>query len=714
VEFINFTQIEYKGGVIMQNLPANVTRGNDTNIISIAASSNKGMLIRFLNEQVEEGFYALVIDYLKDHNFDLSTMLVDDDVKAQCTKLYELAEFVDENIKRPGKYEIEEWIEPLFRFVYGDIDAADTDAIINTTGIYRYSIWLIYLYQLDRFGEAMRLIGERVAPLLINTCYQIADADDRPATYDKAVMGYMDLINVVMEMDLPPSASNSEAYLNNLEVLYDYFVEDTHVGNDYKIQFSMGMFNSFIRKQDYNKAFEFYGLNAEYIPVDNMLVYENFKELIRNCNSTQYTNVLSRSVISAISKQDIYNKRIDSLLVEVCAFVKKVYKYIEDEPVMKKNLQILGTGSSLSDKSNVFEGLYEYNLVFHECGIKQLVNQDLSTRSWEEKYEILDLLYTTLNVVFDGYNVYEISNRIEHQYVELTWIGNYVNANPSLLKLFFSVKEKIKAFKIRKNTIIEKSKTNYEIKQLLEDRQKHLVFLSATDMIKTGLSNKDKPVLYSSYDKDRAKKMVHETYSKIVLPQNYEVKHESSGGKFGFGKASSNSGDAELTKMFNNIIMEEMLCKSEWLWNQHTMKNRERQTEEEATYSVACLIRVVELLIVRKGKTTVTETSAPNKKVIITKTGKVIELSDESDDKPVNSKNNDPTVIEHINHIEEFLKNRSDSNVEYVKGYITDWVNMLMQSKFDRDSLLSVVEAEEVRSKTWQTIKKLNYDMLSL
>ena len=341
----------------MQNLPANVTRGNDTNIISIAASSNKGMLIRFLNEQVEEGFYALVIDYLKDHNFDLSTMLVDDDVKAQCTKLYELAEFVDENIKKPGKYEIEEWIEPLFKFVYGDIDPADTDAIINTTGIYRYSLWLIYLYQLDMFGEAMRMIGERVAPLLINTCYQIADADDRPSTYDKAVMGYMDLINVVMEMDLPPSASNSEAYLNNLEVLYDYFVEDSHVGNDYKIQFSMGLFNSYIRKKDYNKAFEFYGLNAEYIPVDNMQVYENFKELIRNCNSTQYTNVLSRTVISAISKQDIYNKRIDSLLVEVSAFVKKVYKYIEDEPVMKKNLQILGAGSSLSDKSNVFEGL---------------------------------------------------------------------------------------------------------------------------------------------------------------------------------------------------------------------------------------------------------------------------------------------------------------------------------------------------------------------
>lgn len=699
----------------MQNLPANVTRGNDTNIISIAASSNKGMLIRFLNEQVEEGFYALVIDYLKDHNFDLSTMLVDDDVKAQCTKLYELAEFVDENIKKPGKYEIDEWIEPLFKFVYGDIDPADTDAIINTTGIYRYSIWLIYLFQLDHFGEAMRLIGERVAPLLINTCYQIADADDRPATYDKAVMGYMDLINVVMEMDLPPSASNSEAYLNNLEVLYDYFVEDSHVGNDYKIQFSMGLFNSYIRKGDYNKAFEFYGLNAEYIPVDNLQVYENFKDLIRNCNSTQYTNVLSRTVISAISKQDIYNKRIDSLLVEVSAFVKKVYKYIEDEPVMKKNLQILGAGSSLSDKSNVFEGLYEYNLVFHECGIKQLVNQDLSTRSWEEKYEILDMLYTTLNVVFDGYNVYEISNRIEHQYVELTWIGNYVNANPSLLKLFFSVKEKIKAFKVRKNSIVEKSKTNYEIKKLLEDRQKHLVFLAADDMIRNGLNKREVPIINSNYDMEKAKKMFYDDYEKINLPSKYELSKTDAVAtpKFGFGKAATPAANPELGKMFANLQVEEMLCKSEWLWHQYQDKGHEKQTQEECTYSVACLVKVIELLIVRKSKNSAPE-AAPNKKVIITKTGKVIELSDESDDKPVNSKSNEPTVIEHINNIGDYLKDRREENIEYVQTYIEDWVNFIMQNKFDKDSLLSLFDAEEVRAKTLQTIKKLNYDMVAL
>ena len=379
---------------------------------------------------------------------------------------------------------------------------------------------------------------------------------------------------------------------------------------------------------------------------------------------------------------------------------------------MKKNLQILGAGASLSDKSNVFEGLYEYNLVFYECGIKQLVNQDLSTRSWEEKYEILDLLYTTLNVVFDGYNVYEISNRIEHQYVELTWIGNYVNANPSLLKLFFSVKEKIKAFKVRKNSIIEKSKTNYEIKKLLEDRQKHLVFLAADDMIRHGLENKDKVVLSSDYDEDHARKMFTETYNRINLPARYEkTKSEPvATPKFGFGKSAAPAVATDVHKLFDNAQIKDMICKSEWLWNQYTNKGKDRQTEEEVTYSVACLVKVVELLIVRKDKQATPEVT-PNKKVIITKTGKVIELSDESDDKPVNNKNNEPTVIEHIHNIGEYLKDRREENVNYVKTYIEDWVEFLMQNKFDKDSLLSLFDAEEVRAKTLQTIKKLNADL---
>ena len=543
-------------------LPANITAESDSNVLTIAASNNKGLLIRFLNEQVEDGFYALVIDYLKDSNFDLKNMMVDDDVKTQCTKLYELGEFVDTNIKATGRYEIEEWIEPLFKFVYGDIDPLDVDAPISTSGIYRYSIWLIYLYQRECFGDAMRLIGERIAPLLINLSYQILEDDDRPKNFDKAIMGYLDLINVIMEMGLPADNANSDAYMNNLEVLFDYVVEDPHVGNDYKIQFSIGLFNAYIHNKEYNKAFEFYGLNAEYIPIDNMSVYESFKELIRNTNSAADTTVLSRSVINAISKQEIYNKRIDTLIAEVSSFVRKVYLYIENEPNMKKNLQILGAGASLSDKHNIFEGLYEYNLVFYECGIKDLVNQDNSNKSWEEKYEILDLLYTTLNVIFDGYNVYEISNKIEHQYVELTWIGNYVNANPSLLKLFFSVKEKIKAFKVRKNSILEKSKTNYEIKQMIDDRQKALVFMTAEDMICNGLNSGRINIINNNYDPKVAEKQLIKTYAEIVVPAKYKkAEAPQSGGKF-FGKNSGPAMDPDLQKLLDHrqCLVTKLFC----------------------------------------------------------------------------------------------------------------------------------------------------------
>ena len=694
-------------------LPANITTGSDNNVLSIAASNNKGLLIRFLNEQVEDGFYALVIDYLKDSNFDLASMMVDDDVKAQCTKLYELGEFVDENIKATGRYEIEEWIEPLFRFVYGDIDPSDIDAPISTSGIYRYSIWLIYLYQREKFGDAMRLIGERIAPLLINVSYQILEDDDRPKNFDKAVMGYLDLINVIMEMGIPAEEANSDAYMNNLEVLFDYVVEDPHVGNDYKIQFSIGLFNAYISNKDFSKAFEFYGLNAEYIPIDNMSVYESFKELIRNTNSAENTNVLSRSVINAISKQEIYNKRIDTLIGEVSSFVKKVYQYIENEPNMKKNIQVLGAGASLKDKTNVFEGLYEYNLVFYDCGIKDIVNQDMGARSWEEKYEILELLYTTLNVIFDGYNVYEISNKIEHQYVELTWIGNYVNANPTLLKLFFSVKEKIKAFKVRKNSILEKSKTNYEIKQMIDDRQKALVFMTAEDMVTNGLNSGRVNIISNSYDPKKAERYLIKTYSELQVPAKYKkAEVKESGGKL-FGKSSAPAMDPDLKKLLSDTKIEEMLLKSEWLWYQYEEKGNVSQTPEESTYSVVCLIKVIEKLLDRKGASSAKQESAPNKKVIITKTGKVIELSDEGSQSTVSSNNSlAPNIIENVNNIVVALKDKSEENVSYVQAYVNDWLDTVVAAKLDKNTMLPLYEAEELRTKTLQVIRKLRADLL--
>ena len=691
-------------------LPANIT-GSDNNVLTLAASNNKGLLIRFLNEQVEDGFYALVIDYLKDNNFDLASMMVDDEIKAQCTKLYELGEFVDENIKATGRYEIEEWIEPLFRFVYGDIDPSDIEAPISTSGIYRYSIWLIYLYQREKFQDAIRLIGERIAPLLINVSYQILEDDDRPKNFDKAVMGYLDLFNVIMEMGIQATDGKADTYMNNLEVLFDYVVEDPHVGNDYKIQFSIGLFNAYINNKDYVKAFEFYGLNAEYIPIDNISVYESFKELIRNCNSPQSTSVLSRSVINAISKQEIYNKRIDSLIAEVASFVRKVYQYIENEPNMKKNLQILGAGTSLKDKTNIFEGLYEYNLVFYECGIKALVNQDIESHSWEEKYEILELLYTTLNVIFDGYNVYEISNKIEHQYVELTWIGDYVNANPTLLKLFFSVKEKIKAFKVRKNSILEKSKTNYEIKKMIDDRQKALVFMNAEDMIVNGLNSGKINIINNHYDPKKAEKYLVKTYAEIILPAKYKKADQQQGGKL-FGKSVVPGADEDLKKLLSDTKIEEMLLKSEWLWYQYEDKGAARQTPEESTYSVVCLIKAVEKLLDKKPSGAAKSDSAPNKKVIITKTGKVIELSDEGSQTPVSSANFSAGVIECINNIGTYLKDKSDENAKYVRSYIEDWLNSIVEIRFDQNTMMSLFDAEELRNKSLQIIKRLRADMI--
>jgi hypothetical protein len=382
---------------------------------------------------------------------------------------------------------------------------------------------------------------------------------------------------------------------------------------------------------------------------------------------------------------------------------------------MKKNLQILGAGAQLTGKTNIFEGLYEYNLVFYECGIKELVNSDVSGRPWEEKYEILEKLFTTLNVVFDGYNVYELSNKIEHQYVEITWINDYVNANPSLLKMFFSIKEKIKAFKVRKNAILEKSKTNYEIKQMIDDRQKTLVFMACEDMVVNGLNGGKIAIISSDYDPKTAEKYLVKTYDSIVVPSKYKKNEGSQSGRGGlFGSKSVASMDSDLKKLLDDSKIEEMLLKSEWLWHQYENKGHSEQTPLEATYSVVCLVKAAEKLIDKKGGGVAPKPeSTPNKKVIITKTGKVIELSDEGGQSSSGSNITfTPSVVENINNIQNILKDKSDDNVDYVKDYVNDWIDTLMKTKFDMDTMLSLFEAEELRTKTFQVLKKLRADVL--
>ena len=316
-----------------------------------------------------------------------------------------------------------------------------------------------------------------------------------------------------------------------------------------------------------------------------------------------------------------------------------------------------------------------------------------------------------MNVIFDGYNVYEISNKIEHQYVELTWIGDYVNANPTLLKLFFSVKEKIKAFKVRKNSIVEKSKTNYEIKQMIDDRQKALVFMAAEDMIVNGLNGGKVTIINNNYDPKKAEKYLMKTYAEIQVPAKYKKNEpQSTGGKL-FGKAAIPVIDGDLKRLLSDTKIEEMLLKSEWLWYQYEDKGNEKQSPEESTYSVICLIKVIEKLLDRKGGATKTE-SAPNKKVIITKTGKVIELSDEGSQASTSNISTSPSIIENLNNIVVALKDKSDDNVSYVKAYVNDWLDMVVEANFDKNTMLPLFQAEEIRTKSLQVIKKLRADLL--
>jgi hypothetical protein len=247
---------------------------------------------------------------------------------------------------------------------------------------------------------------------------------------------------------------------------------------------------------------------------------------------------------------------------------------------------------------------------------------------------------------------------------------------------------------------------------MIDDRQKTLVFMAAEDMITNGLNGGRIAIINSNYDPKTAEKYLVKTYADVVVPNKYRRGEvgQSSGGLF--GRKVAPAMDPDLRKLLDDSKIEEMLLKAEWLWYQHDDKGQAEQTPQEATYSVVCLIKAVEKLLDKKGGGTSKPDSTPNKKVIITKTGKVIELSDESNPSPASSSPPTSSVVENINNIQASLKDKSDENVDYVKEYVNDWLDTLMKCKFDMDTMLSSFEAEEVRTKSYQVLKKLRADML--
>ena len=71
-----------------------------------------------------------------------------------------------------------------------------------------------------------------------------------------------------------------------------------------------------------------------------------------------------------------------------------------------------------------------------------------------------------------------------------------------------------------------------------------------------------------------------------------------------------------------------------------------------------------------------------------------------------------PNVIEYINNIVVALKDKSDENVNYVQAYLNDWLDTVVGAKLDKSTMLPLYEAEELRAKTLQVIKKLRADLL--
>lgn len=131
---------------------------------------------------------------------------------------------------------------------------------------------------------------------------------------------------------------------------------------------------------------------------------------------------------------------------------------------------------------------------------------------------------------------------------------------------------------------------------MIDDRQKHLLFMAAEDMIVNGLNNGKVQIISSGYDLNQAKRYLQETYAKIALPVRYGQDTQTSGGGL-FGKNKASSVDTDLARLLRDASVEEMLCKSEWLWNQHNAKCLENQLRRKHICQLHVLVKVIHRML---------------------------------------------------------------------------------------------------------------------
>ncbi|AXH99368.1 hypothetical protein DV702_06190 [Sporosarcina sp. PTS2304] len=576
--------------------------------------------------------------------------------------------------------------DTLLAIAYGeDFDPLDMESTIHVKGDWKFHLWFYYLNNEGYIHEAWELFDNEIYPL----CTSLGNTRTE---HIQAVSRYFDEICILMEKTKDPDIlyGVDEKTVRNLHELFLLIIRNNIlIDLSSKQSFCENLVHFFVNKNMHEVGVEFYITFKEFFNLNDTLTVLKLVDLSEHANNYYAVNVIYGDIQTVKYRIDKYKSEITDHLDAISEYILRVKHLIEEEH-----------GEMLQEFSFIKES---FDFFFDECSIYEDVSTDFSDLSFPEKDQLLRKLLDAVICFFKDQKqlTSDAGNKLE-----------------PALSMLIDYEVGIEGMRLRNRILSLSPSAGIDYKEMIitEALAKLRDFLTEFYLIKLSqdagmiLQKYGKKVI-ESYDEAKAFTLLKKNYA-ALRPSDYSVNHKKI---YGFTTEEEQrfvEEDHRVDKLVAFDEVKKLLLTAEWHWQNHLqfldsdLATNENTPGQEYTFIVANYLKAVEIFLCEKlAEIQLEKENLPRIQIYKFGQPKDVLVGSEDYRKYVTMGNFYHYILDYGTTI---LKPTADKRK--VKEYVTHWTANVRNSRFHKDTILSIDETTSIRKDTLVIFKRLLSD----
>lgn len=576
--------------------------------------------------------------------------------------------------------------DTLLAIAYGeDFDSLDMESTIRAKGDWKYHLWFYYLNNEGYIHEAWELFDTEIYPL----CTSLSNTRTE---HIQAVSRYFDELCILMQKTKNPDVLYG-VDVKTVHHLHELFLliirNNILIETSSKQSYCENLVHFMVHKNLYHLGVEFYITFKEFFDLNDTPTVIKLVELSKYANDYHAVNVIYGDIQTVKYRIDKYKADIDGHLEAISEYILRVKELIKEN-----HSEMLQEDSFIKESFDFF---------FDECLIYESAASDFSVLSFIEKDRLLRKLLDAVICFF------------KEQKQLTSQAGNKLEPALSML---IDYEVGVEGMRLRNRIISLSPSQGIGYKETIIDDALSQLHDFLTEFYLIELSEDADVVLQKfgkkvieSYDETKAMAVLKTTYADL-RPSDYSVSHKKCYGFTHEEQQRFSEEDHRLDKLVAFDEVKKLLLTAEWQWQNHVQfldsdrKEANDDSGQEYTYIVANYLKAVEIFLCEKlANMQVERENLP--RIEIYKFGKPKDVIVGGEDYY-----NGVTMGNFYHYILDYgttiLKPTADK--KKVKEYLKHWTANVRNSRFHKDTILSIDETNSIRKDTLVIFKRLLSD----